>query len=99
SPLTFYPRYAWEILSKLARVLAVARAYRRIARRVAADPDAANYRDLALTPATAEEVGALEIFSATDSAKQAVAKEQRRKTHRPLDPTATGADIALSRSS
>jgi radical SAM superfamily enzyme YgiQ (UPF0313 family) len=83
SPLAFYPRYAWEILSKLAHVLALAHAYRRIAKRVASDPDGASYRDVALTPVAADEVDRLEIFSATASAKQAAKKEQQWKAHRP----------------
>jgi len=82
SPFVFYPRYAWEILSKHARLLAMAHTYLGIARRVARDPDAALYRDLALTPATPDEVDQLEIFSATESARHAVEKAQRRRSHR-----------------
>jgi len=96
SPFVFYPRYGWEILSKLARVLVMAHTYLRMAKRVAADPDAASYRDLALTPVTTEEVGTLEIFSATDSAKHAVEKAQRRKVHRPVEVPAVAIAAGLS---
>jgi hypothetical protein len=82
SPLTFYPRYAWEAVSKCARFIALARQYHSIRKRVESDPARAHYRDLALTPVTTDEVGRLEIFSATDSAKQAVEKVQRRKAQR-----------------
>ena len=82
SPLAFYPRYAWEVLSKSARFIALARQYHKIRKRVEADSAGVHYRDLALTPVTADEVGRLEIFSATESARQAVEKSLRRKAHR-----------------
>jgi hypothetical protein len=79
SPFIFYPRYAWEILSKNVRLAALALTYYRLCRRVEADPAKAAYRDLALTPVTDDELGELEIFSATESAKQAVEMSRRRK--------------------
>jgi Radical SAM superfamily len=79
SPFIFYPRYAWEIVSKNVRLVALALTYYRLCRRVEADPAKAAYRDLALTPVTDDELGELEIFSATESAKQAVEKSRRRK--------------------
>jgi len=82
SPLAFYPRYAWEVLSKAARFIALARQYHKIRKRVESDSAGVHYRDLALTPVTADEVGRLEIFTATESARQAVEKSQRRKAHR-----------------
>ena len=77
SPLVFYPRYAWEVLSKQVRRRRLTRQYEAIRKRVEADPARASYRDLALTPVTDAELGELELFSATESAKQAVAKAQR----------------------
>jgi len=53
SPLVFYPRYALEIVSKHARLLALALRYDRIRRRVESDPAASAYRDQALTPVSA----------------------------------------------
>jgi len=82
SPLTFWARYARELLSKSMRLILLARQYHKIRKRVEADAAGVRYRDLALTPATDDEVGRLEIFSATDSAKQAVEKSQRLKAHR-----------------
>ena len=38
SPFVFYPRYAWETVSKAARFAALWLRYRRIRRRVEADP-------------------------------------------------------------
>jgi len=84
SPLVFYPRYAWEIVSKHARLLALALRYERVRRRVEADPAASAYRDQALTPVSDDETGTLEIFNATDSAKAAVEKARRQKPPRPL---------------
>jgi len=79
SPLLFYPRYAWEVLSKQARLLALSRQMARIRKRVESDPAAAGYKDLALTPVTEDEVEVLEIYSATESAKRAVEKARRGK--------------------
>ena len=84
NPFTFYPRYAWEILSKTVGLLAIGRTYDRIRRRVEADPAGADYRDLALTPVTAAEIDDLEIFRATESARQAVAKAKRQRALRPV---------------
>jgi len=54
SPLRFYPRYAWETVSKHARVLALIVRLRLQAWRIDRTPDAANYRD---TASTASPVG------------------------------------------
>jgi hypothetical protein len=91
SPLAFWARYAWETLSKSARLLALAHRYHRIRKRVESDPARATYRDLALTPATADEVGTLEIFNATESARHAVEKAQRLKAHRVHSAVASSA--------
>jgi len=82
----FYARYGWEILSKRRRLRKLTREYRGISERIAADPNAKNYRDLALTPVVEDE--ALEIFSASESAKQAVEKVKRQKA--PLARAAAG---------
>ena len=84
SSFLFYPRYARETLSKAMRLLALARTYDGIHRRVEADPAGAHYRDLALTPVTAAEIDDLEIFRATKSARQAVAKATRKRALRPV---------------
>src|SRR5262249_42470083 len=54
SPFVFYPRYAWEIISKQRRWRQLGREYDAIRQRVEAEP--ANYTDLALTPVTDHEV-------------------------------------------
>ena len=98
SPFVFYPRFAWEIVSKHARLLALAWRYDRIRRRVEADPAAAAYRDQALTPVSDDETGTLEIFNATDSAKAAVEKARRREAHRLSHTAASSAPADLKRS-
>ena len=80
SPFVFYPRYAWEIVSKHARLAALALRHERLRWRVESDRSAATYRDQALTPVSDAETGTLEIFHATDSAKAAVAKANRLRS-------------------
>ena len=89
SPLVFYPRYAWEILSKHARLLTLVLHYRWIRRRVERDLEAAPYHDLALSAVEEGETEDLEIFSATESAKQAVEKAKRLKLPRPAQAAAS----------
>jgi hypothetical protein len=79
SPLAFYPRYGWEILSKHGRLLGLFLRYRYLRWKVESDPRGAGYRDLALQPVAAGETEALEIFSATESAVPAVEKARKRK--------------------
>jgi hypothetical protein len=78
-----------EIVSKHARLLALAPRYERVRRRVVADPTASAYRDQALTPVSDDETGTLEIFNATDSARAAVQKAKRQKPPRPLRAVGT----------
>ncbi len=77
--LAFYGRFAWSILSKGTRYVALWARYRAACRRVKADPNRARYTDLALTPVTDQETGTLEIFSATPSARAAVQKAERQR--------------------
>jgi hypothetical protein len=86
SPLVFYPRYAWESASKLARFGALWLRYRWIRRRVEADPLGHEYRDLALTPVREDDVDELEIFQTTESAKQAVVKAKQQRAAQQRTP-------------
>ena len=49
SPLRFYPRYGWEIVSKHLRYLRLVAWLRWLTRRVDRDPKGASYRDTAST--------------------------------------------------
>jgi hypothetical protein len=79
NPLIFHGRYVGEMLVKTARVLAMMWTYRRMRKRIDRDPDKLAYMDLALMPATERELQTLEIFSATPSARDAVAKRRPRR--------------------
>ncbi len=82
NPIFFYGRYAWEMLVKSFQVLSMMHTHNRICKRVENDPNKETYTDLALTPSTEEELGTLEIFSATQSAKDAVKKRRPRPVAR-----------------
>jgi radical SAM superfamily enzyme YgiQ (UPF0313 family) len=92
SPFVFYPRYAWETASKVARFAALWLRYRWIRRRVEADPAGRAYQDLALTPVSEDED--LEIFHATESARQAVAKARLQKAQQRMPRPARAAKDA-----
>jgi radical SAM superfamily enzyme YgiQ (UPF0313 family) len=94
SPLLFYPRVACEFASKLTHFAALWLRYRWIRRRVEADPAGRAYQDLALTPVS-EDDDELEIFHATESAKQAVTKAKLQKAQqRALRPVRAAEDAA-----
>jgi hypothetical protein len=81
SPLVFYPRSAWEILSKHARFVVLALKFIRTRQRVEKNPARFDYMDLALTPAKEEDLDELEIFSSTQTGRAAAAKA-KEKAHR-----------------
>jgi radical SAM superfamily enzyme YgiQ (UPF0313 family) len=75
SRLSFYPRYAWEILSKHVRFARMYWRYWRILKRVERDP--APYTDVAMTPVQEGDFDVLEMFVATEAARAAVEKRRR----------------------
>ena len=77
NPLSFYPRYAWEMVSKHARAVVLYWRYLRILKRV--ERDTRPYTDVAMTAVQEDDFDALEMFTATDAAR-AVVDKQRRKT-------------------
>jgi hypothetical protein len=94
SALVFYPRYVCETVAKAARFAGLWLRYRWIRYRVEADPAGASYQDLALTPVS-EGDDELEMFLATESAKQAVAKAKLQKARqRPRHPVRALEDMA-----
>lgn len=74
----FYPRYAWEVLSKHARFAAMYWRFRRILKSVEREQLAA-YDDIAMRPVQEDEFDDLEIFTATEAARAAVDKQRRQK--------------------
>jgi radical SAM superfamily enzyme YgiQ (UPF0313 family) len=80
SPLSFYPRYAWEVLSKHVRLAAMHWQFRRILKRV--ERDTGSYDDVAMMPVQEDEFEELEMFTVTQAARSAVDKQRRRKSAR-----------------
>ncbi len=80
SPFVFYPRFVWETAGKFIGFYMMKRRYDAMLARVRSDPEAMkNYTDLSLTPVVEEEYDELDLYSASDSAKGAVAKARRQQ--------------------
>ena len=69
---SFYPKFAWDFATKSYRGLRQLIMIGRIARRVRKDPNRFSYTDQAMTPVSDEETERLELFTHTDTARQAV---------------------------
>ena len=77
SAWTFYPREAFELVAKSARLIAMYVKLNWIARAIKRDPHAKDYRDLALTTQSGGDVENLAMFEQSESARQAGAKARR----------------------
>jgi hypothetical protein len=86
-PLVFYPRYAWETLSKNVRLVAMYLSYQRRFRRVMALRSVALEPDTAMEPVEKSEFDSLELFNVTEAARSVVVKmkkkDERKKERRP----------------
>jgi radical SAM superfamily enzyme YgiQ (UPF0313 family) len=69
---SFYPKFAWDFATKYYRSLRQLIMIARIARRVRKDPNRHSYTDQAMTPVSDEETERLELFTHSDTARQAV---------------------------
>jgi len=67
----FYPQLAWEVITKHVKVAVAAWQIFRIYRRVVASAHIP-YTDQAMTPISEEETQTLELFTHTNSAREAV---------------------------
>ncbi|MFW6258976.1 MAG: B12-binding domain-containing radical SAM protein [Halochromatium sp.] len=67
-PLLFYPRFAWDFVTKYAGAYRMHRRYRRILEQVMAEPDPLAYTDLAMTPVATDERERLQLYAAVASA-------------------------------
>ena len=85
SPFAFYPRYAWEIVSKHIRFARMYWQHWRILRRV--ERDTTPYTDIAMTPVQDSEFEEMQLYTTTQSAKFAVEKLRRRKAGHAVAPT------------
>ena len=71
NPLTFYPAYVLETILKVWRFYWLNRGYNRILKRVEASASKESYMDLALSPASDEDLDRLGLFSFNEAAKNA----------------------------
>ena len=81
NPLVYYPKLAWEYIRKYSGAYLMHRRYRRILAKVMAE-SLDGYTDAAITPVDAGEEGSLELFNATDAARQYVEKRRVRAGQR-----------------
>jgi hypothetical protein len=82
---SFYPRFAWEFVSKTSRALRLLLGIHFTKRRILKDPARYSYIDQALTPVSDDEAEKLELFTHSDAARQAVAHAHKidELTHAP----------------
>ncbi len=78
NPLTFYPRYAYDLAAKHVLVARMVWRMGRLRRVLKADPHARAYRDAALTPAVASDLDDLEMFNVSIAARAAADKAKRK---------------------
>jgi radical SAM superfamily enzyme YgiQ (UPF0313 family) len=62
NPLMFYPKYAYELIYKHVRLAAQIIKFGRFRYQLKSDPEAKNFRDVALTPVLEEDTSTLELL-------------------------------------
>ncbi|MCC6887778.1 MAG: radical SAM protein [Hyphomicrobiales bacterium] len=77
SPFVFYPRYGFEILTKVWGYWRVWRELKAILDETMAAPDRWSYRDIAITPPQADEFDALALYRETSGGEAALARKRR----------------------
>ena len=77
---SFYPRYVANLIEKHVKLGKAIWKYRKIALELKRDPEARNYKDLALTPVVDDDFDSYEMFSTNDAAKSAVTKVRKPGT-------------------
>src|SRR5262249_34279733 len=70
---SFYPKFAWDFMSKYFRAVRLLLWLHRTNRRPQRDPDPDKYTDPAMKPRAEGETEKLELFTHSDAARQAVA--------------------------
>ena len=78
NPIVFYPRYAWEILSKSVRLAAMYLCYQRRYRRVMTGRSVAREPDAAMKPVDAGELDSLDLFNVSAAARSVKVKMQKK---------------------
>ncbi len=77
NPLTFYPKYVFDLVAKHVAIARVVLRMGAVRRQIKRDPQAREFRDLALTPVTESELDGFEMFNATKTARAAADKAKR----------------------
>ena len=75
---SFYKKYWREVVAKSWAAARLWWSYRRLSKTIDADPMAATFSDLSLTPVTNDEMDHLDMFTTTDAAKAVVTRARRR---------------------
>jgi len=78
SPLVFYPKYAWEIISKHARLFYWIFRMGLLRRAIKADPSRRAYTDLSVTPPGAHEFEDLDLYHDTMGGEGALEKMRKQ---------------------
>jgi hypothetical protein len=74
---SFYPQFAWDVISKTARSLRLLLWMDRVRRRVQKDPNRYFYIDQAMAPVADDENETLELLTHSTAAREAVAHSQK----------------------
>ena len=77
NPLAFYPRYAWETVSKLFAYLRLYRELKAILDESVAAPDRWKYTDVAIAPQQPDEFERLSLYHDTTGGEAALARKRR----------------------
>jgi hypothetical protein len=80
NPLSFYPRYFFDLIAKHVKIGSVIWRMGEVRRAIKRDPNSRRYMDEALTPVTDAELDGLEMFNVTTSARAAADKAKRHLT-------------------
>ncbi len=89
---SFYPKFAWECVSKHVRLMRLWYMLDSAKKRIRSDPSKDLYTDQALADVTEDETESLELFTHTDDARQAV--EHARKVAQLTGAQARAAEDA-----
>ena len=84
NPFTFYPGYAWQLVSTYVRLAAMYWQHTRILKRALNEPDL--HEDIAMAPVREDDFDSLELFNATQAAKTVVLKQRRQTAALAADP-------------
>jgi len=77
NPVSFYPRYFAESITKAWRYLSVYRQCKAMLEEVLAAPDRWTYTDLAIASPNTDEYEALDLYHATSGGEAALARKYR----------------------